>query len=82
MEHKLKSAIMFLGGVAVGTMIGVLLAPDSGDKTRRKLSKQLDDMKGNIGNSWESGKNKISSLKNEALAEAEKLSKRVSKATE
>lgn len=82
MEDKLKSAIMFLGGVAVGTMIGVLLAPDSGDETRKKLSKQLDDMKGSLGNSWESGKSKFSSLKNDALAEAEKLSKRVGKVSE
>jgi gas vesicle protein len=82
MEDKLKSAIMFLGGVAVGTMIGVLLAPESGDATRRKLSKQLDDLKGNLGDSWESGKNRISSLKKDAIAEAEKLSKRVTKATE
>jgi gas vesicle protein len=82
MEDKLKSAIMFLGGVAVGTMIGVLLAPESGDKTRKKISKQLDDFKHDLEDGWKTGKSKFSSLKDEAVAEAEKLSKRVSKAAE
>lgn len=82
MDNNLKSAIMFLGGVAVGTMIGVLLAPDSGKKTRKKLVRQFDDLKDNLGDKLASGKAKLDSLKNDALSEAEKLGKRVSRMTE
>lgn len=79
MEDKLKSALMFLGGVAVGTMVGVLLAPESGEKTRKRLGKQFDDIKGDLEGTWTSSKSKLQGLKDEALAEAERLSKKISK---
>ncbi|MEN2993132.1 MAG: YtxH domain-containing protein [Bacteroidia bacterium] len=31
----------FLAGVAVGTLVGILIAPDSGVNTRRRLRKKL-----------------------------------------
>jgi gas vesicle protein len=79
MEDKLKSALMFIGGVAVGTIVGILLAPESGEKTRKKISKQLDDWKDGLEDSWQTGKGKFKGLKDEAMAEAEKLSKKVAK---
>ncbi|MFC2187203.1 YtxH domain-containing protein [Peijinzhouia sedimentorum] len=82
MEDKLKSALMFLGGVAVGTMVGVLLAPESGEKTRKRLGKQFDDLKDDLEGQWTSSKSKLQGLKDEALAEAERLSKKISKTTE
>jgi len=32
-----------LGGVAVGTLLGILLAPDKGENTRKKIVKKGED---------------------------------------
>ncbi|MCS7298177.1 MAG: YtxH domain-containing protein [Bacteroidia bacterium] len=33
----------FLAGVAVGTLVGILIAPDSGVNTRRRLRKKISE---------------------------------------
>ena len=35
----------FLNGVAVGILLGVLFAPDSGEETRRKISQRASGIK-------------------------------------
>lgn len=35
----------FLNGVAVGILLGVLFAPDSGEETRRKISQRAAGLK-------------------------------------
>ncbi len=37
-----RNLMIFLGGVAVGAVVGILLAPDSGKNTRGKLSFQIE----------------------------------------
>jgi gas vesicle protein len=52
-----------LAGAAIGVAIGMLLAPDSGERTRGKIAKGsrklTDGVKGSVENSIESLKNKF-----------------------
>lgn len=51
----MKSSNTILGllsGVAVGAAIGILLAPDKGTNTRKKLSEKSNDTKKTIINSF------------------------------
>ena len=44
-----KTFFAFLLGAAAGTIAGILLAPDSGKNTRKKLADKVKDMKGKLG---------------------------------
>ncbi len=55
-----KLLLGFIGGVAAGTLIGILLAPDKGSKTRDKLRKT-------IGGNIDHAKDSLISLKDEGV---------------
>ena len=38
----------FLGGLALGAGIGILLAPDKGENTRKVLKKKIEELNGNV----------------------------------
>jgi gas vesicle protein len=45
MGKKSGTLMAFLSGAALGTILGILYAPDKGSNTREKLSFQLDKYK-------------------------------------
>lgn len=50
MEHPRGSGLLaFLGGMAAGALLGVLLAPRSGKETRERLMKRFDDARDDVG---------------------------------
>ena len=73
MNDSNKTFIAFIAGAAAGIAIGMLLAPESGEITRDKLSRQADLLKNDLEDQWEVGFQKIKELTNTALAEAERL---------
>ena len=54
--------LSFLLGGLIGVGIGVLLAPQRGEETRRKIKKLADDVKDNVGEYTEEIKDKIGSI--------------------
>jgi gas vesicle protein len=56
----------FLIGVAVGTVIGILYAPQSGEETRKVLSSKTQNITEELNQKFNSLKDEIEKLKNEA----------------
>jgi gas vesicle protein len=63
----------FLNGVAVGILLGVLFAPDSGEETRRKISQRAagikdsyDDFADDVSYTYHKVKNKANKFVNKA----------------
>ena len=79
-KSKLLAGILI--GAAVGTVLGILLAPDKGAETRKKLSQKKDKMRENLMNKFgevkESIKEKYDSIRKEAneILEKENEAKR------
>lgn len=65
-----KILLSVLAGVAIGTTLGILFAPDKGSATRKKISKKGEEYADELGekyNEFITGiKNKFSSAKDEA----------------
>ena len=65
-----KVLLGILGGVAAGALLGILLAPDKGVKTRRKLIKRgegyVDDVKERFSDMIDDVNDKIESVIKEA----------------
>ncbi|MHA4895598.1 YtxH domain-containing protein [Pedobacter sp. PWIIR3] len=59
-SDKSGALVALLAGLAVGAVIGVLFAPESGKKTREKISDKALDLADNAKDSIHSIKDKIS----------------------
>jgi len=55
-----------LTGFALGVLAGILLAPDKGSETRKKITKQGKDLKNKFNEFVDSIHEKFNSVKNEA----------------
>ena len=65
-----KTVLGFLAGAAVGALAGILLAPDKGSETRKKISKKTNDLgdslKGSFNDFVDGIKDSYSNLKSDA----------------
>lgn len=55
----MKSLPGILVGLAVGALVGILLAPDSGKKTRRRISSESDSFFKDLQDQLQSGLDNI-----------------------
>lgn len=66
-----KVLIGVMAGIAVGTTIGILYAPDKGSSTRRKISQRGNEYAEDLGNKFnafvESINKKIEAVNNEVI---------------
>lgn len=66
----------FVAGAAAGAALALLMAPDKGDITRERLSRQADELLNDLEDQWEAGYAKIRDLANSAIEEAERMGDR------
>lgn len=77
MDNSGKVISALLIGAAAGAIAGLLLAPESGDKTRRKLNKSAKDMLDDLEDAWEDSAERIKDLADSAVEEIEKYNKKI-----
>lgn len=68
----MKSLNLFLGGAAVGAVVALLLAPESGEKTRKRIFRFLKSnglLPAQIGDDIADGKDEIDALMEQISAE-------------
>ena len=66
MSNKTDNLLAFVVGAAIGAVAGILLAPDSGANTRKKLKSKLEDLK-------EKGAEKLDEVEEEVRAKTQTL---------
>ncbi|GAB2567083.1 YtxH domain-containing protein [Spirosoma areae] len=66
----MKSLPGVLVGLAVGAIVGVLLAPESGQKTRKRISSESDSFFKDLQDQLQSGLDNIKSQYNEYVESA------------
>lgn len=76
MKDSSKTLFAFLAGAAAGAVVGLLMAPESGELTRDKLGRQADDILSDLEDQWEVGFQRIKDLTDNAIAEADRLKNR------
>ncbi len=76
---KLKNAsILFLSGIALGALAGLLMAPDEGSRTRKKWMKKAKKYKKDIANKASEYKDKVVDLKDDIEGAVHDVKKRFS----
>ena len=64
MEKRTNQILWFaLGGVAVGTLLGILFAPAKGSETRKKIRESGTKLSDNVRETFRKGREGLHSLK-------------------
>jgi gas vesicle protein len=66
MTQKTKLIVGIIGAAAAGVAIGMLLAPDSGNNTRRTIGRTAGNWASTVGDLLETAKGQISSVASKA----------------
>mgnify|MGYP003606477257 CR=1 FL=1 len=68
-----KIVLAVLGGVAVGALAGILLAPDKGTKTRKRILQKGNDYSNDLKNKFKDLYNNATNKYDDAVDKAKEL---------
>jgi len=77
MNNTEKTLLAFVAGAVIGTVTGILVAPDKGEKTRKRINKGLNDIKTEVNDTISTSGSKVKEFANTAMEEIEKYGKSV-----
>lgn len=78
MNTKSKIALGILGAAAAGVVIGLLLAPEKGSETRKKIKQTAGGWAESLGHLFDRGKEELENLKEKGRAYKSKADEKVS----
>ncbi len=73
MNDNQKTLLSFIVGAAAGVAAGMLLAPFSGQESRRKLAEGANSLKGKATDQWGNTTDKLSGLVDQAVSAVNNL---------
>lgn len=76
MSAKAKLILGLVGAAAAGVVVGLLLAPDSGTATRKKISETASDWTDQLSDLFSSAKDQVNDLKKKGSKAASEVSRR------
>ena len=82
MTTKSKVILGLVGAAAAGVLVGLLLAPEKGTDTRKKISKAAGDWAGQLSDLFANAKDEITNLKNKGTKAATDAASRYTNTTE
>lgn len=82
MSAKTKLVLGLVGAAAAGVVVGLLLAPDSGEATRKKIADTAGDWKDYVADLFSSAKDEADNLKKKGAKAASDAARRVKEAKE
>lgn len=82
MSSKTKLVLGLVGAAAAGVVVGLLLAPDSGTATRKKIADTAGDWKDYVGDLFASAKEEAANLKKKGYQAASDAARRVNEVKE
>ena len=82
MSAKTKLVLGLVGAAAAGVVVGLLLAPDSGAATRRKIADTASDWTDQLSDLFASAKDQVDELKRKGAKAATSASRRAAEVKE
>ena len=73
MSARTKLVLGLVGAAAAGVVIGLLLAPDSGTATRKKISSTATDWGSHLGDLFSSAKDSVGNLRKKGARTASQM---------
>lgn len=71
MNNTTKIVLGVMGAAAVGVALGMLLAPEKGSETRKKIGDSVKDMADQLSDFFAAGKEELNNIRNRVYSEAE-----------
>ena len=72
-----KAVLGFVAGAAVGALVGILLAPDAGTNTRKKISGKAEDISDSLKSSYDDFVSKLKKAYSSSKSDAEEMGDKV-----